>query len=164
MKRYLCVLLTERFERKRYQYNIISKNEGGIYFVFFSIYVEFRILFIYLFFFIINSRIRYMCFDFTYALVATAAGATAATGLRTIRHGGDSHPEPSSSPASVGLARAHPLTKTQAMKPSRQTWSSYGPPYPLGRWCSGVVRSFTYRLGMGGRLLFLDSERRSRPN
>ena len=40
-----------------------------------------------------------------------------------------------SSPGSVGLARAHPLTKTQAMEPSRQTWSSYGPPYPLGRWC-----------------------------
>ena len=36
-------------------------------------------------------------------------------------------------PDSVGLARAHPLTKTQAMGPSRQTWSSYGPPYPLGR-------------------------------
>ena len=55
---------------------------------------------------------------------------------RRIRHGGDSHPEPSSSPGSVGLARPHPLTKTQAMKPSRQTWSSYGPPYPLGRWSS----------------------------
>ena len=40
----------------------------------------------------------------------------------------------SSSPGSVGLARAHPLTKTQAMEPSRQTWSSHGPPYPLGRW------------------------------
>ena len=40
----------------------------------------------------------------------------------------------SSSPGSVGLARAHPLTKTQAMEPSRQTLSSYGPPYPLGRW------------------------------
>ena len=39
-----------------------------------------------------------------------------------------------SSPGSVGLARAHPLTKTQAMEPFRQTWSSYGPPYPLGRW------------------------------
>ena len=39
-----------------------------------------------------------------------------------------------SSPASVGLAGAHSLTKTQAMEPSRQTWSSYGPPYPLGRW------------------------------
>ena len=39
-----------------------------------------------------------------------------------------------SSPGSVGLARAHPLTKTQAMASSRQTWSSYGPPYPLGRW------------------------------
>ena len=53
---------------------------------------------------------------------------------RRIRHGGDSHPEMSSSPGSVGLARAHPRTKTQAMEPSRQTWSSYGPPYPLGRW------------------------------
>ena len=40
----------------------------------------------------------------------------------------------SSSPGIVGLARAHPLTKTQAMESSRQTWSSYGPPYPLGRW------------------------------
>ena len=30
--------------------------------------------------------------------------------------------------------RAHPLTKTQAMEPSRRTRSSYGPPYPLGRW------------------------------
>ena len=27
-----------------------------------------------------------------------------------------------------------PTNKTQAMEPSRQTWSSYGPPYPLGRW------------------------------
>ena len=44
---------------------------------------------------------------------------------------------PGSSPGSVGLARAHPLTKTQAMKPSRHTWSSYGAPYPLGRWSSG---------------------------
>ena len=41
-----------------------------------------------------------------------------------------------SSPGSVGLARAHPLIKTQAMESSRQTWSSYGPPYPLGRWSS----------------------------
>ena len=47
----------------------------------------------------------------------------------------------SSSPGSVGLARAHPLTKTQAMEPSRQTWSSYGPPYPLGRWSSVVQLS-----------------------
>ena len=38
-----------------------------------------------------------------------------------------------SSPGSVELARAHPLSKTQAM-----TWSSYGLPYPLGR-CSCVV-------------------------
>ena len=44
-----------------------------------------------------------------------------------------------SSPGSVGLARAHPLTKNQAMEPSRQTWSSYGPPYPLGRWYAGKV-------------------------
>ena len=37
----------------------------------------------------------------------------------------------------MGLARVHPLTKTQAMEPSRQTRSSDGPPYPLGRWsCS----------------------------
>ena len=53
-----------------------------------------------------------------------------------IRHGGDSHPEMSFSPGSVELARVHPLTKTHAMEPSRQTWSSYGPPYPLGRWSS----------------------------
>ena len=52
---------------------------------------------------------------------------------RRIRHGGDIHPEMSSSPGSVGLARARPLTKKQAMEPSRQTWSSYGPPYlPVG--------------------------------
>ena len=25
------------------------------------------------------------------------------------------------------------------MEPSRQTWSSYGPPYPLGRWYAGKV-------------------------
>ena len=102
-------------------------------------------------------------FDLTYAPVATAARA-AATGLRRIRHGGDSHPETSSSPGIVGLARAHPLTKPQAMKPSRQTWSSYGPPYRLVRWCSGALRSLTYRLGIGGRFCFLDSERRSQPN
>ena len=63
---------------------------------------------------------------------------------RRIRHGGGSHPEMSSFPCSVGLARAHPLTKTQAMEPSRQTWSSYGPPYPLGRWswqrCTGFLQ------------------------
>ena len=39
-----------------------------------------------------------------------------------------------SSPGSAGLARAHPLTK--GMEPSRQTWSSHGLPYPLGRWSS----------------------------
>ena len=44
-----------------------------------------------------------------------------------------------SSPGSVGLARAHPLAKTQAMEPSRQTLSSDGPPYPLGRWSSGFI-------------------------
>ena len=38
-----------------------------------------------------------------------------------------------SSAGSVGLARAHPLTKTQAMEPSRETRSSHGPPYlPVG--------------------------------
>ena len=64
------------------------------------------------------------------------AQAPTLTRIRYVRHGGDSHPEMPSSPGSVGLARAHPLTSTQAMEPSRQTWSSYGPPYPLGRWCS----------------------------
>ena len=49
----------------------------------------------------------------------------------------NSHPETPSSPGRVGLARAHPLTKTQAMEPSRETRSSYGPPYPLRRWSSG---------------------------
>ena len=39
----------------------------------------------------------------------------------------------------VWLARAHPLTKTQAMEPSRETRSSYGPPYPLGRWSSDCL-------------------------
>ena len=70
--------------------------------------------------------------------------------LVRIRHGGDSHPEMSSSPGSVGLARAHPRTKTQSMEPSRQTWSSYGPPYPLGRWSSdwrGVQREATQECG-----------------
>ena len=46
-----------------------------------------------------------------------------------------------SSPGSMGLARAHPLTKSQATEPSRQTWSRYGPPYPLGRWSSGFAAS-----------------------
>ena len=43
------------------------------------------------------------------------------TWSRKISRGGDSHPE----------------TPSQAMEPSRQTRSSYGPPYPLGRWSSG---------------------------
>ena len=43
----------------------------------------------------------------------------------------------------MGLARAHPLTKTQAMEPSRQTRSSYGPPYPLGRWSSVTFARFS---------------------
>ena len=110
-------------------------------------------------------RIRYMCFDLTHAPVATAASA-AATGSVSmstrpdpegsgtveiatrrcprIRHGGDSHPEMPSSPGSVRLARAHPLTKTQAMEPSRQSWSSYGLPYPLGRWSSGCMLSVAF--------------------
>ena len=44
-----------------------------------------------------------------------------------------------SSPGSVGLAQAHPLTKTQPREPSRQMRSSYGPRYPLGR-CSSATR------------------------
>ena len=47
-----------------------------------------------------------------------------------------------SSPGGVGLARAHPLTKPQAMEPSRQTRSSYGPPYPLGRWSSAATTCY----------------------
>ena len=47
----------------------------------------------------------------------------------------------SSSPGSVGLARAHPLAKAQAMEPSRQTRSSYGPPYTLGRLSSDHTRT-----------------------
>ena len=56
--------------------------------------------------------------------------------------GGDSHLEAPSSPGSVGLARARPPAKTQAMEPSRQARSSYGPPYPLGRWCSANLKLF----------------------
>ena len=63
-----------------------------------------------------------------------ARGHVDPTWSREIRCGGDSHPETPSSPSSVGLARDHPLTKTQATEPSRQTRSSYGPLYPLGRW------------------------------
>ena len=44
--------------------------------------------------------------------------------------------------------RAHPLTKTQAMEPSRQSWSSYGPPYPLGHWFGALgVESCDIKLG-----------------
>ena len=56
-----------------------------------------------------------------------------------------------SSPGSVRLARAYPLTKGQAMEFFRQTRSSYGPPYPLGRWSSvafahrGRIRIPTHR-------------------
>ena len=57
-----------------------------------------------------------------------------------------------SSPGSVGLARAHPVTKTQAMEPSRQTWSSYGPPYPLGRWSSATHSTLPQRPGMAARV------------
>ena len=46
-----------------------------------------------------------------------------------------------SSSGSVGLARAHPLTQTQAMGPSRQTRASTGQPYPLGRWSSKIKRN-----------------------
>ena len=85
------------------------------------------------------------CFDLTHAAAATARAA--ATGPVSMSTRPDpeasdtveircSHPEMSSSPGSVRIARAHQLTKTQAMEPSRQTWSSYGPPYPLGRWSS----------------------------
>ena len=66
-------------------------------------------------------RIRFMYFDLTHAPVAATARA-AATGpvsmsTRPDPEGSDtveirSHPEMSSSPGSVGLARAHPLTKT----------------------------------------------------
>ena len=46
------------------------------------------------------------------------------------------HSDTPSSPGSVGLARDHPLTKTQAVEPSRRTLPSYGLPYPLGRYSS----------------------------
>ena len=75
-------------------------------------------------------RIRYMsCFDLTHAPVATTARA-AATGAMSM----STRPDPEGSDTVdiatrrcprlrvVGLARAHPLTKTQAMEPSRQTW------------------------------------------
>ena len=90
-------------------------------------------------------RIRYMsCFDLTHAPVAPAARAAATEPVSMSTRPG---PEGSGTveiatrrcphlrvPGSVGFAQAHPLTKTQAMEPSRQTWSSYSPPYPLGRW------------------------------
>ena len=100
------------------------------------------------------------CFDLTHAPVATAARA-AATGFVSM----STRPDPEGSDTveiatrrcprrSVGLARAHPLTKTQAMEPSRQTWSSYGPPYPLGRWSSRPCHTaFTLYLGWGMRRL-----------
>ena len=81
------------------------------------------------------------CFDLTHAPVATAARA-AATGLVSM----STRPDPKGS-GTVEIAtrrRGHlrvvwdlrELTyykKKQAMEPSRQTWSSYGPPYlPVG--------------------------------
>ena len=48
----------------------------------------------------------------------------------------DIKPEIPSRPGNVGHARAYPSTKAQALEPSRQTRSSYGPPFPLGRWSS----------------------------
>ena len=84
------------------------------------------------------------CFDLTHAPVATTARA-AATGLVSMSN----RPDPEGSDTVEiatrrcprlrvvwDLIELHPLTKTQAMEPSRQTWSSYGPPYPLGRWSS----------------------------
>ena len=40
-------------------------------------------------------------------------------------------------PGSVRLAQAHPLTKPTATR--NQPWSSYGPPYPFGRWSSALA-------------------------
>ena len=88
-----------------------------------------------------------MCFDLTHAPVATTARG-AATGPVSM----STRPDPEGSDTveiatrrsprlwgSVGLARAHPLAKSEAMEPSRQTWSSYGPTYTLGRWSSEVI-------------------------
>ena len=91
------------------------------------------------------------CFDLTHAPVATAARA-AATGPVNM----STRPDPEESdtveiatrrcprPQVVWDLRelAHPLTKTGAMEPPRQTWSSYGPPYPLGRWSSETLIVF----------------------
>ena len=67
-----------------------------------------------------------------------------------------SHPEIPSSPGSVGLARAHPLTKTQAMEPSRQARSSYGPPYPLGHWTSlSAIYTLCVSPGVTDGIVFL---------
>ena len=52
--------------------------------------------------------------------------------IPSVRCGGGSHSEMPSSPSGVRLARAHPLTKTHAVAPVRQTRSSNGPPNPLG--------------------------------
>ena len=81
------------------------------------------------------------CVDLTHAPVATAARA-AATEPVSMSTRPDSEGSDTVEIATRRCPRlrlvwdlsAHPLTKTQAMEPSRQTWSSYGPPYPLGRW------------------------------
>ena len=48
-------------------------------------------------------------------------------------------------PGSVGLAQAHPPTKTAFLR----SWSSHGPPHPLGRWSSVsfLLVEFVYELG-----------------
>ena len=74
-------------------------------------------------------RIGYMsCFDLTLPLQQQLAGCcyrarehVDPVWSRRIRRGGDSHPEMPSSPGSVGLAPAHPLTKIQAQK--SRPWS-----------------------------------------
>ena len=81
------------------------------------------------------------------APVATSAQAVVTTGAwarrpdltpERGRRGGDGHPGESSLPGSVGLPRAHPLTKTEAMRPSRRAWSSY--------WGVGPKHMYRYKV------------------
>ena len=100
------------------------------------------------------SRIRYMCFNLTLRSRCNSSSRCCyrvhehvdPTWSRKIRCSGDNHPETPSSPGSVGLARAHPLTKPRLWSLPRQTRSSYGPPYPLGRWPSGRFKHIAQNL------------------
>ena len=76
--------------------------------------------------------------------IAAPAHVDPTTRSREIRCVGDSHPWKTYFAGGVGLARGHPLTKTQAMPPARRTRSSYDPPYPLGRRSSAAILSLPW--------------------